>query len=112
MIRKASIVVGISSLGDIRRIGGIGFRTLAYYLVTTSIAVGRLVQPEKNTSHRDDMEFIGLTTEAAAELAIHRQRSWRIIRQDGEPRPPGMAIKDDRLNFVIEDNQVIRVLRG
>lgn len=35
----ASIIVGISSLGDIRRIGGIGFRTLAYYVVTTGLAV-------------------------------------------------------------------------
>ncbi len=35
----ASIIVGISSLGDIRKIGGIGFRTLGFYLVTTSLAV-------------------------------------------------------------------------
>jgi hypothetical protein len=80
--------------------------------VTSSIAIGRLVQPEENTSHADDMEFIGLTTEAAAELVIHRKRTWRIIRQDGKPKPPGLAIQDDRLNFAIENNQVIRVVRG
>lgn len=34
-----SIIAGVTALGDIRRIGGIGWKTLAYYLVTTSIAV-------------------------------------------------------------------------
>ncbi|WP_146578003.1 hypothetical protein [Neorhodopirellula pilleata] len=80
--------------------------------VTSSIAIGRLVQSVENTSHSHDMEFIGLTTEAAAELARQRKRSWRIIRQDGEPKPPGMAVEDDRLNFEIKNNHVIRILRG
>ncbi|MHC5055865.1 MAG: dicarboxylate/amino acid:cation symporter [Planctomycetota bacterium] len=34
-----SMVVGISRLGDVRRLGGIGWRTLAYYLATTGISV-------------------------------------------------------------------------
>lgn len=34
-----SIVTGVTSLGDVRRIGGIGWKTLVYYLVTTSISV-------------------------------------------------------------------------
>ena len=36
----ASLVVGASSLGDIRRLGRIGGKTLTYYLVTTALAVG------------------------------------------------------------------------
>jgi Na+/H+-dicarboxylate symporter len=35
----ASIFVGTASLGDIRKLGRIGAKTLAYYLVTTSIAI-------------------------------------------------------------------------
>jgi solute carrier family 1 (neuronal/epithelial high affinity glutamate transporter), member 1 len=34
-----SMIVGVSSLGDIRRVGTVGLKTLAYYFVTTAIAV-------------------------------------------------------------------------
>lgn len=36
----ASMVVGIVSIGNIRNLGRIGFRTFAYYMVTTLLAVG------------------------------------------------------------------------
>jgi solute carrier family 1 (neuronal/epithelial high affinity glutamate transporter), member 1 len=35
----ASVVVGITGLGDVRRLGRVGLRTILYYAVTTSIAV-------------------------------------------------------------------------
>ena len=35
----ASIIVGISALGDIRRLGRVGTRTIAYYAATTAISV-------------------------------------------------------------------------
>jgi Na+/H+-dicarboxylate symporter len=35
----ASLIVGSSSLGDIRKLGRIGGKTLAYYLLTTALAV-------------------------------------------------------------------------
>lgn len=35
----ASIFVGTASLGDIRKLGRIGARTMAYYLMTTAIAI-------------------------------------------------------------------------
>ena len=35
----AAVISGISALGDIRKIGRIGYVTIAYYLFTTSIAV-------------------------------------------------------------------------
>jgi Na+/H+-dicarboxylate symporter len=35
----ASILVGVASLGDLAKLGRIGFKTVAYYLVTTSIAI-------------------------------------------------------------------------
>ena len=35
----ASILAGTASLGDIRKLGRIGGRTLAFYLCTTSIAI-------------------------------------------------------------------------
>ncbi|TWU56466.1 hypothetical protein Poly51_23770 [Rubripirellula tenax] len=104
---------------------GAGFKTFLVdenggcvgYLVGTRavmsrIAIGRLVEPKETTSHAEDKDFVGLTTEAVAELANQRKRSWRIIRENGKPKPLRMAINDERLNFVIKNNQVIRVLRG
>jgi proton glutamate symport protein len=38
----ASMIVGVAGVGDIRRLGGVGWRTFAYYIVTTwaSVIVG------------------------------------------------------------------------
>ena len=35
----ASVIVGITGLGDVRRLGSVGLRTIAYYTVTTCVAV-------------------------------------------------------------------------
>lgn len=35
-----SLIVGMSSLGDMKKLGRIGFKTVALYLVTTAIAIG------------------------------------------------------------------------
>ncbi len=35
----ASLLTGVASLGDIRRLGRIGAKTMAYYLATTAIAI-------------------------------------------------------------------------
>ncbi len=35
----ASIIVGVTSLGDVRRLGGLGGRTLLYFMGTTALAV-------------------------------------------------------------------------
>lgn len=35
----ASVIMGITSLGDVRRIGGVGLRTIGYYALTTALAV-------------------------------------------------------------------------
>ncbi len=35
----ASLVVGVTNLGDVRHLGSLGIRTVFYYLVTTAIAV-------------------------------------------------------------------------
>lgn len=36
----ASMVAGIARIGNVRSLGRIGFRTFAYYLATTLLAVG------------------------------------------------------------------------
>jgi len=53
----SSIFVGISSIGDIRKIGSLGKQTVIYYLVTTFMAVligiivVNIIQPSKNSNY-------------------------------------------------------------
>lgn len=35
----ASLITGVTGIGDVRRLGGLGLRTLAYYLMTMGLAV-------------------------------------------------------------------------
>ena len=57
----ASMIVGVTNLGDVRRLGGIGQRTIIYYMVTTglSVLVGlilvNLVQPGVGVRHGEDL---------------------------------------------------------
>jgi Na+/H+-dicarboxylate symporter len=52
----ASLVVGAASLGDVKKLGRVGLKTLSYYLATTGIAVtlgiilGALLTPGKGLS--------------------------------------------------------------
>ena len=52
----ASLIVGTASLGDVTKLGRIGGKTVAYYLVTTAIAVSigllvsNLIQPGSGMS--------------------------------------------------------------
>jgi hypothetical protein len=80
--------------------------------VKAIIAVGRIVRPTAATSHADDADFIGLSQDRAIELARKKGTSWRIVREDGIPKPINMQILEDRLNFVVEDGKIVAAYRG
>lgn len=76
----ASILVGVSSLGDLAKLGRIGVKTIAYYLVTTSISItiglvlANLIRPgsrlDPTVKDRLLTDFSG-----AAEVSIDRATS-------------------------------------
>ena len=39
LLVMTSMVVGITRLGDVRKLGGIGSKTITYYLITTALSV-------------------------------------------------------------------------
>lgn len=80
--------------------------------VKARVAIGRIVQATSDTAHANDVDYIGMSTTKAIERAKQVGRSWRIIRQNGKPQATKWLIQDERLNFVIEYGNVIRVLRG
>jgi Na+/H+-dicarboxylate symporter len=61
----ASIIVGISNLGDIRRLGSLGRRTIIYYLMTTSISVilglilVNAIRPGAGVHHGEQLPDVG-----------------------------------------------------
>jgi len=73
----ASILVGVASLGDLAKLGRIGAKTVAYYLVTTSIAITlglTLANLAKPGSRLDPQVKDDLLTDfaGAAEVSIER----------------------------------------
>ncbi|MGI6225495.1 MAG: dicarboxylate/amino acid:cation symporter, partial [Peptococcales bacterium] len=61
----ASLVVGASSVGDVRKLGRIGGKTMAYYLITSAIAViigltlGNVLQPGAGLDLPVDAKYEG-----------------------------------------------------
>ena len=77
----SSLFVGTASLGDIRRLGRIGGKTIAYYLCTTAIAIsiglalGTIVQPGSGLdAATKDRLLDSYQTEAVQKIEIARER--------------------------------------
>lgn len=114
-----------STRSSTRRGFGDGFKTFTVneageptgYLVGKKrmpwmIAAGRMLDSPSTVIIADDIDFIGKTISEATELAKERKMKWRIIRDQSVPNRVGWKIDTARLNFVIEDNKIVRVLRG
>jgi len=60
----SSLIVGVTSLGDIRALGRIGFKTLAYTVIVSGISVGigigvtNLIEPGKSMSEKTSQELL------------------------------------------------------
>ncbi|MBN1883896.1 MAG: dicarboxylate/amino acid:cation symporter [Candidatus Krumholzibacteriota bacterium] len=77
----SSLFVGTASLGDIRKLGRIGVKTIGYYLCTTAIAItiglalGSIFTPGSGLgSETRDSLISSYGTEAAAKIEIAREK--------------------------------------
>lgn len=69
----ASLLTGVASLGDVRKLGRIGGKTLAYYLFTTAVAVsiGAAGVPSAGiVTLILVLQSVGLAGQAAAGIAL------------------------------------------
>jgi hypothetical protein len=57
-------------------------------------------------------DYIGLSVDEAGARADADQRTWRVVEEDGVPRPVTMDFIETRLNFTVEDGTVVRVTTG
>ncbi|MBT3181279.1 MAG: dicarboxylate/amino acid:cation symporter [Deltaproteobacteria bacterium] len=67
-----SMVAGIASLGDIRKVGGVGWKTLVYYFSTTAIAVviGLVLVNIMKPGVGVDVSSVAMTTTATKTAGI------------------------------------------
>jgi len=88
----ASLIMGVSSLGDLRKLGRIGARTLGYYFGTTAIAItiglvlATLIRPGA---------FMGEGMRDALAIEFEQQASTRVAQASETP-----GILDLLLNMV------------
>jgi Na+/H+-dicarboxylate symporter len=88
----ASIVAGVTSLPDMRELGAIGWKTLAYYMVTTSVAVtiGLFAVLTVRPGQRE--ASLRIRAEAESSQQVFRARYQQdtgesAVAVDGTPRP-------------------------
>jgi Na+/H+-dicarboxylate symporter len=106
----ASLTIGVASLGDIRKLGRIGGKTLAYYFTTTAIAItiglslALLIKPgsRMNPESRDALgaEFAG---EAASRLQLAEDRPgvWEVLLQMIPNNPVAAAAQGNLLPLIV-----------
>jgi len=106
----ASLMLGVASLGDIRKLGRIGGKTVAYYIMTTAIAItiglvlALLVRPGSRISpeSRDQLarDFAG---EAAGRVALAEESPsvWDTLLNMIPNNPVGAAADGNLLPLII-----------
>ena len=104
----ASLAVGVHSLGDVRRLGRVGVKTLVYYLATTAIAVGiglagaNLVRPGRFLSQRDRQELLAAGSTASLQTEAKEQpRDLGTWLEEVVPRNPIRAAAQGRMLQII-----------
>jgi len=98
-----SLMLGTASLGDIRKLGRIGFKTIVYFMITTMIAISiglvlaNIVKPGT-----------GLNEEVKAELYKSYESKAQVSIQRMEEKP---SLKDILIN-VVPTNPVKALIDG
>ncbi len=76
----ASLIVGTVSIGDIRRLGKVGGKTIAYYLVTTAIAISiglilaNIIQPGEGLSQDVEQKLMESYSGESQEITISKEK--------------------------------------
>jgi Na+/H+-dicarboxylate symporter len=106
----SSLLVGVSSLGDVRKLGRIGGKTVAYYLMTTAIAIcigltlALIVKPGSRIApaSRDALaaEFSGAAADRVAQAA-EKPSTWDVLLNMIPDNPIGAAASGNLLPLII-----------
>lgn len=105
-----SLMMGVASLGDIRKLGRIGGKTVLYYLGTTAIAItigltlATLVKPGSRISpaSRDALsqEFMG-QAEGTMQVAADKPGIWQVLLEMIPRNPVEAAATGNMLPLIV-----------
>jgi Na+/H+-dicarboxylate symporter len=106
----ASLLTGVASLGDVRKLGRLGGKTVAYYLTTTSIAISiglglaLLVRPGDriNPASRDALAA-QFRDEAASRVSLAAEKPgiWDVLLNMIPDNPIAAAAQGNLLPLII-----------
>jgi Na+/H+-dicarboxylate symporter len=106
----ASLLIGVASLGDLRKLGRMGGKTLGYYLMTTAIAItigltlATLIRPGAyiGAASRDALaaEF-GEAAAGRLELAAERPGVWDVLLNMIPTNPVAAAAQGNLLALIV-----------
>ncbi len=106
----ASLMLGVASLGDIRKLGRIGGKTVAYYLVTTAVAItiglclavvvkpGSRLSPESRAALARDFSEEARTRVA---LASETPGIWNVLLDMIPSNPVAAAAEGNLLPLIV-----------
>jgi solute carrier family 1 (high affinity glutamate transporter) protein 1 len=93
----ASIFSGVTSLPDLRELGAVGWKTLTFYLLTTSIAVVlglalvMLIQPGKSAGSQR-LRQVKADEQAAIRAEYEQKHGEPALDANGRPRPAYLSL--------------------
>jgi Na+/H+-dicarboxylate symporter len=106
----ASLLIGVASLGDLRKLGRMGGKTLGYYLMTTAIAISiglglaSLVKPGSRINPESRDALAAEFSEQAAgrlQLAADRPGVWDVLLNMIPNNPVAAAAEGNLLPLII-----------
>jgi len=105
----SSILIGTANLGDISKLGKIGIRTMAFYIVSTAIAItigliiANTIQPGKNISDAT-LNELKLNYDQEAKVKIDKVQQNKDVKEillDIIPSNPARSIIDGKMLQII-----------
>src|SRR5690606_18349602 len=103
------LMMGVASMGDIRKLGRIGGKTLAYYLVTTAIAISiglflaTLVKPGSriDPASRDELARDFIDQAESLEITATQPSVWDTFLDMIPSNPVAAAAAGNMLPLIV-----------
>lgn len=108
----ASLIVGVSNLGDISKLSRMGGKTIGVYIVTTIIAttiglaIVNIIQPGKIITEETRTELLGMFEQDASQKTIVAKK----VKEEGPLQPLVNMIPSNLINSASENSQMLQIV--
>lgn len=108
----ASLIVGVSNLGDISKLSRMGGKTIGIYLVTTilattiGLAIVNMIQPGKIITEETRTELMGMFEEDA----VQKTDVAKQLKDEGPLQPLINIIPDNLVDSASENSNMLQIV--